>query len=276
MGERALDVQFASPRAIPVSGGSRPTPPAPGAPREPETIAVKWDGADTITGVVMAAATRGKQLEIQLALFARKDLTLHDGETANLTLVPVKVPVVKRPRPRVITPKEDRGFDPVYREDYQLTGTGGTVRGPGRAGKAYDIPDLRGFGLEPARSLSRETRIFARRVQCGLDRRRSRSLRFAPQSAGVHLARFRHPREPRHPLRLVGGALERGLPSHPGGRFAVERPSEDRHVTMQTSVGWPTCSRWSASGFRRRWRRTRPWSACAVRTRRSTSWSAWR
>jgi hypothetical protein len=59
------DVQFAAPRAIPVSGGRRPTSPAPGAPRQPETITVKWDGADTITGVVMAETAHSGQLEIR-------------------------------------------------------------------------------------------------------------------------------------------------------------------------------------------------------------------
>jgi hypothetical protein len=232
------DVDFASPRAIPVSGGRRPTPPAPGAPREPETIAVKWDGADTITGVVMAAATRRKQLEIQLALFARKDLTLRDGETANLTLVPAKVPVVKRPRPRVITPKEDPGFDPVYREDYHLPGVGGTVRGPGRAGKAYDIPDLRGFGLELcALAFQGNPYLRSRRVQCGLDPTKSLSIPLPspPAFTAPALDTLASPG-----MRFAWSAVPNAvyLLTLAGGSQSSAHPNI-LIVTMQTTVGWP-------------------------------------
>jgi hypothetical protein len=232
------DVQFASPRAIPVSGRRRSTSPAPGAPREPETITVKWDGADTITGVVMAETAHSRQLEIQLALFARKDLTLRDGETANLTLVPTTVPVVKRPRPRVITPKEDPGFDPVYLEHYRLPGVGGTVRGPGRAAKPYDIPDLRGVGLELcALAFQANPYLRSRHLQCGVDPTQSLSISLpsppvftAPAfdtraSPGMRFAWSAVPNAV-YRLTLAGGPRSS---AHPHIEI----------VTMQTTVRWP-------------------------------------
>jgi len=227
-------VQFAAP-GVPLAD-VRLGPAAAGAPRERGTITVKWEGADTINGVVMAEATRVENFDVTLALFARKDLTLHDGETANVELVPARAPIVKRPRPRVITPKEDPGFDPTYVDGYQVPGVGGRVIGPGRKRKSYAIQDLRGFGLElcAVASLGNPF-VRTRRSQCGLDPTASLSIALPSPPAftapPIEMAagpdtRFAWSAVPNGVYRLV---LPGGSPSQPS--ITV--------VTAQTSVGWP-------------------------------------
>ena len=233
-------VQFVSARAIPDSGSRRPAPPAPGAPQEPETVTVMWDGAETISGVVVAAAMRIKKLDIPLAMFAQQPVTLRDGETKALELVPVKAPIVRRPRPRVITPKEDPGFAPVYLEEYRLPGVGGAIRGPGRAAQPYALPDLRGFGLELcAYAFQWNPYLHSNRTQCGLDPSASLSVPLpsppvfsAPawDTAASPGLRFAWSAVPGAVYQLV---LSAGSQEHSRAHPRV------KVVTTRTTAGWP-------------------------------------
>jgi hypothetical protein len=133
-------------------------------------LAVKWDGADTIDGVVMAQSMRVEKLAIPLTLFAQQSVNLRAGQTVTVELRAAKAPVVRRPPPVVSLPKEDPGFDPVYIEEYRLPGAGVALRGPGPAASAYDIPDLRGFGLQLcADGFQWNPYVHSRRVQCDAD-----------------------------------------------------------------------------------------------------------
>ena len=145
--------------------------------QNPEPLAVKWDGADTIAGVVMAHSMRIEKLDIPLTLFAQQPVNLRAGQTATIELRPAKAPVVRRPSPVVMVPKEDPGFDPVYIEEYRLPGAGFAMHGPGPAGRAYQIPDLRGFGLQLCGDgFQWNPYLHSRRVQCGTDPAKVTSL----------------------------------------------------------------------------------------------------
>ncbi|HMF43573.1 MAG TPA: carboxypeptidase-like regulatory domain-containing protein [Polyangia bacterium] len=141
-------VRFVSPLAFAAIPNKSAWTDAGGKLESAAWLAVSWDGADTIAGTVLAFAMRLQRTDIPLALFAQQTITLRDGQRATIDLAPARVSVVRRPRPRVILPKEDPGFAPNYTEEYRLPGVGLAVNAAGRMGHTYDIPDLRPFGLQ--------------------------------------------------------------------------------------------------------------------------------
>jgi len=163
-------VHFVSAAAFGAMGGGKPLVSAGGKTPVPEPLVVKWDGADTIAGVVMAHSMRVEKLNIPLAQFAQQPATLRAGQALAIELRPARAPVVRRPPAIVVVPKDDPGFDPVYKEEYRLPGAGFAVHGPGPAGAAYEIPDLRGFGLQLCGDgFQWNPYVHSRRIQCGTD-----------------------------------------------------------------------------------------------------------
>lgn len=161
-------VHFVSPRAFASAFDQRAAGPDRGKSRNPETLTVTWDGADTIPGVVMAHAMKVKNLDIPLAQFAQQAVTLRDGQPLAIDLHLTRTPIVRRPSPRIDVPKEDPGFDPLVFEEYRLPGAGFAMKGPGAVSRAYDIPDLTGFGVELCdEGVQWNPYLHSRRVQCG-------------------------------------------------------------------------------------------------------------
>jgi len=141
-------VHFVSPDAFAAIPGKGGWSAADGKLVNGTPLTISWDGDDAIDGTLVAFSMRLKRTEIPLAVFAQRTFTMQDGQSATIDLAPVRVGVVRRPRPRVILPKEDPGFAPEYTEEYRLPGADLAVKAAGRMGQTYDIPDLRPFGLE--------------------------------------------------------------------------------------------------------------------------------
>jgi len=205
----------------------------------PDPLVVKWDGADTIAGVLVACSMRVEKLDIPLSTFAQKAVTLRAGETAAIELAPTKVPVVRRPRPRVILPQEDPGFQPVYTEEYRLPAAGFAAKGPGRAATPYDIPDLRGFGLHLcAYGFQWNPYLHSSRMQCGIDPAAATALPLpSPPTFTAPAWDAVATPDLRFVWSAVPGAIYRLALESTGGKSAAAPGIAV--VTAQTTAGWP-------------------------------------
>jgi hypothetical protein len=160
--EERWRIHFVSARAVEARSPYRRQPRVPPGP-----VVAEWDGPDTVSGVVIALATREEKRSM-LALFAQQQVTLRAGQAASVELRPAKAPVARRPSPIVEVPKEDPGFDPNYFESYRLRGAGFALHGFWAAQEPYDIPDLTGYGLQLcADGFQRNAFLNSGRVQCG-------------------------------------------------------------------------------------------------------------
>jgi len=203
-------------------------------------LVVSWDGADTIAGTVVALAMQLKGSDISLALFAQQPVTLRSGQTATIDLAPARVGVVRRPRPRVILPKEDPGFAPNYTEEYRLPGAGFAVKTAGRMRMPYDIPDLRPFGLELC-GYGFQWNPYARsgRTVCGVDPARQTDLALpsAPEFTAPAVEAVAEPGM-RFAWSAVPNAVYRLQLKSTGSARTAALPAIEV-VTANTTAGWP-------------------------------------
>jgi hypothetical protein len=211
-----------------------------GKSKNPEPMVVKWDGAGEIAGVLMAHAMKVVKLDIPLTQFAQQPVSLRAGQTVNIELHLAKAPVVRRPSPVVAVPKEDPGFDPVYIEEYRLPGAGFAMHGPGPTAGAYEIPDLRGFGLQLCGDgFQWNPYLHSRRVQCGADPGKLTSL--ALPSPPVFTSPTRDTlATPGMPFAwsAVPDAVYRLTLASASGKPTVAHPRVDI-ITSRTTAAWP-------------------------------------
>jgi hypothetical protein len=232
-------IYFASARASEVPH-DRPLMAAGDKLRSPEPLMIQWDGADTVSGVVIALSMRKEKLVIPQALFAQQSLTVRAGQTAAITLRPARAPVVRRPSPFVDVPKEDPGFDPNYIEEYRLPGVGFAAHGPGPAHAPYDIPDLSGYGLQLcAHAFQWNPYLHSDRVQCGLAPGKQTTVALASPPV------FKSPAWGTHATpglsfgwTPVQSAVYRLSLASQGLKSSAERPRVEI-VTARTEAAWP-------------------------------------
>jgi hypothetical protein len=116
----------------------------------PGTLDVAWDGADTISGVVLALLMKEHGPNHDLSpWFAKQPITLRAGGTAQVTIVLAKVPTVMRPPGKVTLPPTAPPFPLEYHEHFSLPGAGRVLHSAHASQwKPFAVPDLRAFGLE--------------------------------------------------------------------------------------------------------------------------------
>jgi len=229
-------VHFASPSAHAPHAGKLWTI-STGKTPDRNPLVVEWDGADTFTGVLMVLSMG---LDSPKASFAQRELTLRAGETAAVALAPAKVPAVRRPQAKVALPGDTAARNSPVREEFRLPGDGFALLGPGLAGAAYELPDLRSFGLQLCVEGFRwNPQLHSRRVQCGVDLGALTSFDLQRPPAFTAPAwdtfatpdvRFVWTAVPRavYHLRLVGRS----------GKATAARPDIEV-VTAQTTASWP-------------------------------------
>jgi hypothetical protein len=241
-GRDSWQVHFVSSRAF-ASTRDEASAAGAGKTRYPDTLVVTWDGADTIAGVVMAHAMRVQRLDIPLATFAQRQVTIRAGETMSLELAPEKVAVVRRPGAKITVPKNVPPFKPNYTEEYRLPALGFAMHGPGPAASPYDIPDLRAFGMQLcAEAFQWNPYLHSGRTQCGVDigKLTSFELPAPPAFTAPAWDAFATP-EIRFVWTAVPNAVYRLLledASMVEGASKSVRPTVEV-VTSQTTAGWP-------------------------------------
>jgi hypothetical protein len=203
-----------------------------GKTKYPDPLAVKWDGAATITGVVMVLSSRG--------MFAQEPVSLRAGQTTTIELSPARAPIVRRPPAQVTSPGADGSVAPAYVEEYRLPGAGFAVRGPGRAGTAYDIPDLRRFGLELCAGGFQSTpSLHSRRVQCGTDPGKPMTLALpSPPAFTAPAGDAIATPETRFAWSALPNAVYRLVLASGSGKPTAADPTIEV-FTSQTTAGWP-------------------------------------
>ena len=229
-------VHFASPRAhAPLAGKLWNISTGKTPDRNP--LVVEWDGADTFTGVVMVLSMG---LDSPLASFAQRELTLRAGETASVALAPEKVRAVRRPQAKIALPGDAAPRNTPIREEYRLPADGFALLGPGLAGAAYELPDLRSFGLQLCVEGFRWNQdLRSRRAQCGVDlgALTSFELQRPPAFTAPAWDTFATP-DVRFVWTAVPGAVYHLRLVGRSGRATAARPDIEV-VTAQTTAGWP-------------------------------------
>jgi hypothetical protein len=235
-------VNFASPRASADLLIKGMAPDAAGVVK-PGTLAIEWDGADTITGVVMALLMKEERRALT-PWFAQQQVTLRTGETARVQLVLAKVPVVMRPAGKVTLPDGVPPFDTQYHEHFSVPGSGRALHSSYASRReAFAVADLRAFGVELCtEAFQWNPYLRSQRTQCGVDPAQGAVLALPPAPAFTSPA-WDTPATPgmRFSWSPHPGAVYRLMLATVGGKPTAAFPQVDIY-TAKTTASWPDLS----------------------------------
>ena len=244
-GEAAKDswhVNFASSRASADLLLRGMAPDAAGVVK-PGTLAIAWDGADTITGVVMALLMKDQRKTL-VPWFAQQQVTLHAGETARVQLALAKAPVVMRPAGKVTQPDGVPPFDPQYHEHFSVPGSGRALHSTSASRReAFAVPDLRAFGIELCTEAFQWNPYFrSHRTQCGVDPGKGAVLALPPAPSFLSPA-WDTPATPgmRFSWTSQPSAVYRLMLTTVGRKPTTAFPQIDIY-TARTTASWPDLS----------------------------------
>ena len=179
-GKDSWHVHFSSPRADADLLLRELAPDAAGVAK-PGTLVIEWDGADTISGVVMALLMKDQQTTLS-PWFAQQPVTLRAGETARVQLALAKVPVVMRPAGKVTQPPGVPRFRPELHEFFAVPGAGRALHSSFASRReSYAVPDLRAFGIELCTEAFQWNPYFRSHVtRCGGDVAQAAAIALPP------------------------------------------------------------------------------------------------
>jgi len=178
----SLHVHFASPRTDADSLVTGPSSPAENGLPYP-ALEVEWDGPPVIEGQLLSLQETRTPTGTQSA-FAKKDITLRDGQTATENLTLAAAPSVRWPAGQV-TVDDPSERAPVVHVSYRVAGSGFAFAGmgPARIGQGAEGTDPNAIGATLCvESFVMNPWIRSRHSLCGvpLDRPVTLHLRAAP------------------------------------------------------------------------------------------------
>ena len=207
------------------------------------TLAIEWDGAETVTGVVMALLMKDQPSTLT-PWFAQQQVTVRAGETAHVRLALAKVPVVMRPAGKVTQPDGVPPFDPEYHEHFSVPGSGRALHSTFASRRAaFAVPDLRAFGIELCAEAFQWNPYFrGHRTQCGVDPAQGAVLALPPAPSFSSPA-WDTPATPgmRFSWSPQPGAVYRLMLATVGRKPTAAHPQIDIY-TSRTTASWPDLS----------------------------------